>query len=296
MKFNVPLKVYIEYFYNKTNVDELRDVIQPLPGITINTLYDAISYGLINPLSNSVGLHYLVTGAEATVYHLNINEYEEQSICITKDFANHVILSYHCNPISRKKEDAYLLPIILPDTCNPLTTLKLYPYKPIPNQSSPISLDITIFHMERDRASDIVTSLLLDACKYLQQKEYRYFLISAHTAYKLATKRYFEGLVRSPQFHESCSFLANSRREKISTLSTKYFPLITALTGKPMPPQQVVTGISRLTRIRNELSHQTQQPFIYKKKEMDECLIAAFFICKYFELEIPTKDYSEYLG
>lgn len=62
-----------------------------------------------------------------------------------------------------------------------------------------------------------------------------------------------------------------------------------------MPLDKLSDDIFKLTQKRNSLNHDMLQVSNNAKKELRDCLISTFLICKYFELEIPDKDYSEFL-
>ncbi len=294
-QLTIPLRFYVEYFYNRTNVDELRKEAQTPSDVTINSIYELMRYGLFNPATSQAGVHYMLLGAKAHTYHITVTEGEEQTISITNEFPNHIIVSYHCNPIKRINKEATIIPFVQPDKENPFTKLKIYPYNPHPNHSSPVYFDLLVFCIDREYEKDIVTRLLLDAFRYFQEQNYRYTVIAAHTAYELATKKYFKGLSRRPQFKKAKKFLTDVDKENISTLSTKYLPLLTSLTNKPMPLDILSNNILKLTKRRNSLNHDTLQISNSTRKELRDCLISTFLICKYFELEIPDKDYSEFI-
>lgn len=294
-QITIPLRIFVEYFYNKTNVSELRKEIQTPPNITINTIYEAFRYGLFNPITSQFGFHYLLLGATIDTYHMTMEEYKEQSFCISNFYPNDIILIHHCTPIQRICKEDSIIPFVKQSDINPATTLVIYPYKTSQSPSNPITFDLLIIHINKSYAENIVIRLLLDSFTYFQQKNYRYTILSAHTAYELSAKQYFKTLSQKPQFYNAKKFLTGIDRESISNISTKYLPLLTSLTGKPMPLPELVKNIQRLTMLRNSLNHQDTSFSNTVIKEIRDCLISSFFICKYFELGIPDKDYSEFL-
>lgn len=292
----LPLRFLVEYFYDKTDIQELRKEIQTPPNVTINTIYDAFRYSLFNSITSQAGLHYLLLGAKIDTYHITVEDYKEQSFCISSFYPNDVILTYHCTSIQKIKKEDSIIPFLKQSETDPLGTLLIYPYKTSPEPSNPVTFDLVILHIDKAYEENIVVRLLLDAFTYFKQQNYRYTIISAHTAYELATKQYFKNLAKKPQFYNAKKFLTGINKEGISNISTKYLPLLTSLTGKPMPLPDLVQHIQTLTKFRNSLNHQDTLFSNTEIKKVRDCLISAFFICKYFELEIPDKDYSELLS
>lgn len=294
-QFTIPLRFYVEYFYDRTNVYELKKEAKTPPDINLNSIYDLIRYGLMNPITSQCGVHYMLLGAKADTYHITVIEGQEQTISIANKFPNHVIITYHCNPIQRTNKEATIIPFVQRDESDPLTKLKIYPYNPRLSHSEPVCFDLLVFCIDKEYKENIVIRLLLDAFRSFQEQNYRYTVIAAHTAYELAAKKYFKGLANRSQFKKAKKFLTNINKENISAIATKYLPLLTSLTNKPMPLDKLSDDILKLTQKRNSLNHDTLQVSNNAKKELRDCLISTFLICKYFELEIPDKDYSEFL-
>lgn len=54
-QFTIPVRFYVEYFYDRTNVSELKKEAKTPPDINLNSIYDLIRYGLMNPITSHQG-------------------------------------------------------------------------------------------------------------------------------------------------------------------------------------------------------------------------------------------------
>ena len=281
---NLSNEFFIDYFLNRTSIDVFSKQIKSDKKLT--NIYETFKYGFFNNTTNKAGLHYLILGAKIIHDTITIHEYEEQQYKLPEDLKDYFIIHFYCNPIHTDN----LIPIVTLNPNNPEKSLSIYPYKKKPDKAKAVSITITIICIDKKKKDNIITSLLLDAFKYYMEEQYRYAIIAAHNAYELSAKDFFKRLSKDKQFISTKKSLSNIGSETISNIALKYLPLMLSLTKKPFPPTIIIDSITNLTKIRNELMHDTKISSREQAK-LKDYILSALFICKYFELDIPIKDY-----
>lgn len=291
-----PEGAFLDYFLDRMTKKEVRSTVKvPFWAklfFKFDTLYDILKYSLFNDTTNQAGVHFLLLGAKHVTENITLTGYGVQTISIEKDLPNYIIQAFHCNPI--KQDTPSLFAFLIRNKNSPYTSIDILPILRERNLDVTGELEIVIFAMPQNTKENIVYKLLMDAFAYCSQKDFRYAIVAAHNAYELSAKQYFYKFAAELPLNEAAkNFLNKFDRENISSISTKYLPLLTSLTGKPMPPKQISTNILKLTTLRNNLSHKLTNPTEKDISTMYDCVLSSFFICKYFELNIPHKDYPK---
>lgn len=204
---------------------------------------------------------------------------------------NYSIISFHCNPVS--PQNSNIVPVIINSPEALSTSLAIFPAHLASDAHEPIDFELLIFAASNENKNNLIYSLLHDAFAYCQANNYRYAIIAAHNAYELAAKHYMLRFSKQCCLNEeSLKFISHIDRENISTISSKYLPLITSLNKSPMPPKVITDNIVKLNKQRNLLTHALKAEIQIDKNELYDFMLATFFICKYFELNIPHQKYS----
>lgn len=280
-------EIYIDYFLNRNTSEEFKRLVKS-DAKNINNIFDIYKYAFFNDITNSAGLHYTILGAKIIQDTILLEDYKDYTYSIPPELQDYILLSYHYNPVS----NVQIYPIITRDVKHPDTSIHVYPYKKDSTPANSISLTITLVAISKAKKQDIITTILLDAFKYYMQKEYRYAIIAAQNAYELSAKRFFMNLSGQERFKPAQKFLSEMSKENISAIALKYLPLLVSLTDKPMPPTVIQKSIIDMTSMRNKMSHDLKQSNTIVKR-VKSGILSAFFMCKYFELEIPIKDYPK---
>lgn len=275
---------FIDYFLNRISVDTFNKHFKSDKKLT--NIYEAFKHAFFNNITSKAGMHYAILGARIIQDTITIHEYEEQEYNLPEDLKDYIILHYYCNPISTNN----LIPIVTLNPNNPNKSLSIYPYKKKPEEAKAVSITITIICIDKKKKDNIITTLLLDAFRYYTEEHYRYAIIAAHNAYELSAKDFFKRLSKDERFKLAKKNLSKIGSESISNIVLKYLPLMLSLTKKPLPPTIITNSITNLTKLRNELMHDTKIS-TKEKTHLKDCILSTLFICKYFELDIPIKDY-----
>lgn len=286
MDENLSNEYFIDYFLNRISIDTFNKQIKSNKKLT--NIYEAFKYAFFNNITNNAGMHYLILGAKIIQNTITVREYEEQEYNLPTDLKDCIILHYYCNPIQTNN----LLPIVTLNPNNPEKSLLIYPYKKKSEKATAVSITITIICIDKKKKDNIITTLLLDAFRYYTEKQYRYAIIAAHNAYELSAKNFFKRLSKDKNFNSAKKNLSNISSESISNIALKYLPLMLSLTKKPSPPTIITKNIKLLTELRNLLMHDAK---ISNKEKiyLKDYILSSLFICKYFELDIPIKDYPQ---
>ncbi len=295
LAFNgIPDGVFLDYFLNRITEEQFFKSFKAPPAaikqFKLDNLFNVLKYSLFNEITNEAGAHFILLQGQTVKKVIKIKNQFKQTISIEDILPNNIIASFHLNPLTGQKENLEVY--ALRNNISPLTKLDLIPALTDLNNNLEAETELTIFTISKNLQDDIVSSLLIDAFQYCQNGNYRYSLIAAHNAYELSAKRYFFNYGKSLKLNAQAKrFFENFDRENISAITTKYLPLVTSITGKPMPPETIIDKIIILTKLRNNLNHSIKTT---NKKELDDVynsVLASYFMCKYFELQIPSKDY-----
>lgn len=286
--------LFLDYFLNRVSKEEFSKSFEiPLLHrmfIKLETLFDLLKYALFNDTTNSAGVHFLLLGAKCLTKNINLKGYGLQEVSIEGILSNHTIVSYHLNPLIQDSPNLMAMAIKTPS--NSKSSITIFPIQINNTPNSTATCELVIFAMPDNAYNNIIYSLLLDSFKYCKDKNFRYAIISAHNAYELSAKQYFNTYFNSLTLNQQAKkFIERFDKENISTIAIKYLPLVTSITGKPMPPQQILDNIYKLTKYRNNLAHSLHRPSQTEITNIKNCVLSAFFICKYFELCIPHQDY-----
>lgn len=295
LPFNgIPDGAFLDYFLNRITKEQFLKSFKAPPAaikhLKLDDLFKVLKYSLFNEITNEAGTHFILLQGQPVKEVVKIKNQFKQTISIEDILPNNIIASFHLNPLTGQKENLNVY--ALRNNISPLTKLDLIPALTSPNVNLDAETELTIFTIPKNLQDDIVASLLIDAFQYCQNGNYRYSLIAAHNAYELSAKKYFFNFGKSLKLNAQAKrFFNNFDRENISAIATKYLPLVTSITGKPMPPETIIDKITILTKLRNNLNHSIKTT---NKKDIDDVyngVLAAYFMCKYFELQIPSKDY-----
>ena len=292
-----PDEMYLDYFLKRCSEREFSKLFE-VPASAekyykISDLYSLIKYAFFNNITNNAGVHFILLGCVCITKSISIYAHGIQNVSIVDDIPDYSIVSFHCNPLQQETKN--LIVLVHRSIMNPDTELTIYP---VQIHSSPLAtaeFELVIFAISNKIRENIVYSLLNDAFMYCRDKNYRYAIISAHNAYELAAKQYFLKLNSDiPLNAQAKDFVKNISRETISTIAMKYLPLITSLMKKPMPPAIIQDNIKCLNKARNNLNHSADKlNKEIKESDLYDYVLSAFFMCKYFELGIPHKDYPQ---
>lgn len=289
-----PEGIFLDYFLNRISKEEFKSTFEA-PFLakelySLDNLYNLLRYSLFNDTTNQAEAHLLLLGAKTITETITLKSYGIQTISIKEILPDYIIQSFHCNPIQQTTPS--LMAIAIRNPQSPETSIDVLPILRENSLDATGTMEIIIFAMQKNTTEDIVYKLLMDAFAYCSQKDFRYAIVAAHNAYELSAKKYFsEFASQSPLNEQAKNFFKNFDRESISSISTKYLPIITSLNGKPMPPKEILNNILKLTKLRNNLSHKLANPTKDDIDMISDCTLSAFLICKYFELSIPHKNY-----
>lgn len=285
---------YLDYFLDRDKSKDLFKHAQ-LPKeaksiFQIDNFFKLLKYVLFNDTTNTAGVHFILLNGVSAQETISLNPCEISTISIASALPNHIITSWTCNTISPSNEALKAIAIRNPNS--PMNSIDVLPILMESNLSVKTTLEITIFAVPESLNNDIVYSLLSDAFFWCQSKNYRYAIISAHNAYELSAKRYFENYfstIPNPN-KAACAFFKKFSKETINNIAIKYLPLLTSINNTYMPPDEIIELIKKLNFYRNNLNHSLNSATI-SEQELREIILASFFICKYFELMIPHKKY-----
>lgn len=288
--------MFVDYFLNRADATDFQMTFnapaQAIQKFKLDNLYNLLKYAFFNDTTNFAGAHHLLLEAKCVIANITLPSYGYQQVSIANILPNSSIVSYHCNPVS--PADSGILPIITPLPESPSTALCIMPTQLRSDVKSPISFELLIFVAENKVKQNLIYSLLSDAFAYCQKNNYRYAIIAAHNAYELAAKDYITRLSKQFTFNaDAAGAIKNLDRELISVISNKYLPIITSVNNKPMPPKLIKENILKLTRQRNALNHSLSSELRADKSMLYDFVLSTFFICKYFQLDIPHKDYPK---
>lgn len=290
----IPDGVFLDYFLNRSTKEQFLKSFKMPPLaqkiLKIDNLFSMLKYCLFNEITNEAGTHFILLKGQPVRELIKINNLYKQTISIETLLPNNIIASFHLNPLTGNKENLEVY--AFPNNISPLTKIDIIPVLKAPNNNPAAETELNIFTIPQNLQENVVYSLLIDAFQYCKKGNYRYSIIAAHNAYELSAKQYFFNYGKSLTTNTQAKYFFNNfDRENISNIATKYLPLVTSITGKPMPPQTIIEKIIILTKLRNTLNHSIKNN---DKNQLDDVyngVLASFFICKYFELEIPSKDY-----
>lgn len=288
--------MFIDYFLSRADVKDFQATFdaptQAIQKYKLDNLYNLLKYAFFNDTTNFAGVHHLLLEAKCVVVNITLPAYGQQRVSIADVLPDSSIISYHCNPIS--PADNGIMPIVTPSPEAPATSLCIMPVQLRSDAKLPISFELLIFVAENKLKKNLVYSLLNDAFTYFQNNNYRYAIIAAHNAYELAAKNYIMRLSEQFAFNnEAIGIIKNIDKEPISAIATKYLPIIASVNNKPMPLKLIKDNIKELTKQRNTLNHSLSSELKTSKKELCDFLLSAYFICKYFQLDIPHKNYPQ---
>lgn len=286
--------MFIDYFLSRANVKDFQATFkapaQAIAKYKLDNLYNLLKYAFFNDTTNFAGAHYLLLNAKCIVANITLAAFGGQRISIADIAPNASIISYHCNQVSPK--DGGILPIVIPSPDAPSTSLSVFPVQLRSDIKPSINFELLIFVAENSLKQNLIYSLLNDAFTYCQNSNYRYAIIAAHNAYELSAKDYITRLSKQFTFNaDAISTIKNLDREFISVIANKYLPVITSVNQKPMPPKIIKDNIRELAKRRNSLNHSLTSELRVDKNMLYDFILSTFFICKYFQLDIPHKDY-----
>lgn len=287
--------LFIDYFLNRSSSkDFLATFEAPQSAIktyNLTNLFNLLKYAFFNNTTNSAGAHHILLKTKCIVANIELMPYGAQRISIADVLPDYNIVSFHCNPISPKNGN--IVPVIINSPEAPTTSVTIFPARLTANATASVNFELLIFAASNERKNNLIYSLLNDAFTYCQSNNYRYAIIAAHNAYELAAKHYMLRFSKQCCLNEeSLKFISHIDRENISTISSKYLPLITSLNKSPVPPKVITDNIVKLNKQRNLLTHALKAEIQIDKNELYDFMLATFFICKYFELNIPHQKYS----
>lgn len=285
---------YLDYFLDRDKNKDLFKHVQISEAakaiFQIDNFFKLLKYVLFNDTTNTAGAHFILLNGVTIQETVTLKACEISTISISSVLPKHVITSYTCRKISQAENGLKAIAIRNPKS--PTDSLDVLPILVKPNLSTTATLEITIFAVPQKQNDDIIYSLLSDAFSCCQNKNYRYAIIAAQNAYELSAKRYFENYFSKIMHPNKAAsdFFKKFSKETINNIATKYLPLLTSINNTSMPPEEITQLIKKLNFYRNNLSHSlTTSPI--SEQDLREMIIAAFFICKYFELMIPNKKY-----
>lgn len=288
--------LFIDYFLSRSSLkDFLATFEAPQSAIktyNLTNLFNLLKYAFFNNTTNSAEAHHILLKTKCIVANIDLLPYGAQHISIADVLPDYSIVSFHCNPISPK--DGNIVPVIINSPEVPTTSVTIFPAHLTANATASVNFELLIFAASNEKKNNLIYSLLNDAFTYCQSNNCRYAIIAAHNAYELAAKHYMLRFSEQCSLNkESLKFISHIDRENISAISTKYLPLITSLTACPMPPKVITDNILKLNKQRNLLNHSLKTEIKIEKNDLYDFILSAFFICKYFELNIPHQKYSD---
>ncbi len=290
--YTIPDQDFIYYFSNPNSAKCISRIHESTTHTLID-IYDSIFF-MFDPMCTTFGSHYGILGCKLHYEKITIKQNEIYVLDFTKIVGDGEVLYINYTPISLTELDQGLFPIELHGN-EPLTnirrkTIHLLPYSK-QTYLSPVEgqVQIMMYFAPSELKEDLSTNYMLDAFKYFKNGDHRYAIISAQTAIEIEATRYLSKMAEVNKLNDrAVKYLGDLN--SIHKVLFGVIPLLSALLNFQMPNERIMTNIKNLVYLRNALIHNGKIPEgkDFSADRVKNCLVSAFFLYKYFKLDIPS--------
>lgn len=226
--------------------------------------------------------HYSLLGCVRDVSTFSISPNESIKVDLTEDVGDGDLLFVNFNVFGDKPT--------FPMTNVSIPQNFLFKHKtiflkgmPLNEESSETQITVHYWFAPENIKGDLANMLLLDAFKFFLEENYRYMVISAHSAIEILQYKFFENFLKE---HNVSKNKTENFLKDAATYSYQLdplLPLITKIKEYPMFDDKILEGLKNLRKDRNNLVHRGQTDISDITKLKKE-LISAFFAFKYFKI------------
>lgn len=226
------------------------------------------------------GMHYALLGCQSKMYKIAIKPNEYTTLDLRKDIGNGDLLYVN---LTVEGGDKAIVPMYNINSQLYNDKLTVLYGAPLNEDSIESKANVFYWYAPEEIKEDLANMLLLDAFKFYNERNYRYMIISAHSAVEIMQYKFFEKLLNEND-------ISNGKTKEFLKGAATYslqldplLPLMSKIMDFTMFDNKICENLKSLAKDRNNLIHRGKTD-ISDMTKLKEELISAFFAFKYFKI------------